>query len=42
MNWSKFGLIAGGFLIGTLGLDILKSDDAKKCYTHVTLFIKEV
>ena len=36
MNWSKFGLFVGGTLFGTAGIAILKSDDAKKLYTHCT------
>ncbi len=34
--WSKVGLVAGGFLIGTAGVKILGSDDAKKVYTECT------
>ena len=30
------GLIAAGFAIGTIGVKILSSKDAKKCYTHAT------
>ena len=35
-NWSTIGKVACGFLIGTAGVKILGSKDAKKCYTHVT------
>ncbi len=34
--WSTVGKIACGFVIGTAGVKILGSKDAKKCYTHVT------
>ncbi len=34
--WSTVGKIACGFVIGTAGVSILGSKDAKKCYTHVT------
>ena len=30
------GLIAAGFAIGTIGVKILSSKEAKKCYTHAT------
>lgn len=30
------GLLAGGALIGSYGVKILSSEDAKKAYTHVT------
>lgn len=30
------GLIAAGFAIGTIGIKILSSKEAKKCYTHAT------
>ncbi len=32
----KIKWLAGGFLLGTAGLSILKSKDAKKVYTHCT------
>ena len=35
-NWGKIGLVAGGFLLGSYGVKILGSKDAKKCYTHIT------
>ena len=35
-NWEKWGILAGGFLLGSYGVKILGSRDAKKCYTHVT------
>ena len=38
--WGKPGLWAGGVLFGTAGISILKSDDAKKVYTHVTAAAK--
>ncbi len=34
--WSTVGKIACGFVLGTAGVSILGSKDAKKCYTHVT------
>ncbi len=34
--WSTVGKVACGFVLGTAGVGILKSKDAKKCYTHVT------
>ncbi len=34
--WNKVGYVAGGFLLGTYGLKILGSRDAKKLYTHCT------
>lgn len=34
--WSSFGKICCGFLIGTAGVKLLSSSDAKKAYTHVT------
>ncbi len=34
--WDKVGYVAGGFLLGTYGLKILGSRDAKKLYTHCT------
>jgi hypothetical protein len=36
MNWSKLGIFAGGVLVGTAGIKILSSKDAKKVYTHCT------
>ena len=39
-RWGKFGLWACGVLFGTAGISILKSDDAKKVYTHVTAAAK--
>lgn len=36
MNWGKIGILAGGFLLGSYGVKILGSRDAKKAYTHVT------
>lgn len=36
MGWSTFRAVAGGFLLGTAGIKILKSKDAKKAYAHVT------
>ncbi len=35
-DWKKIGLFAGGVLFGTVGIKILSSKDAKKCYTHTT------
>ena len=34
--WKCIALLAGGFAIGTAGVKILKSKDAKKVYTHTT------
>ena len=34
--WSTVGKIACGFALGTAGVQLLISKDAKKCYTHVT------
>ena len=34
--WSTVGKIACGFVLGTAGVGILGSKDAKKCYTHIT------
>ena len=34
--WSTVGKITCGFLLGTAGVGILGSKDAKKCYTHIT------
>ncbi len=36
MEWKKIALVAGGFLLGTCGLKILGSEDAKKVYTNTT------
>ena len=32
----KFGLFAAGVLLGTAGIKVLSSKDAKKVYTHAT------
>ena len=32
----KFGLFAAGVLLGTAGIKLLSSKDAKKAYTHTT------
>lgn len=32
----KFGLFAAGVLLGTVGIKVLSSKDAKKVYTHTT------
>ena len=32
--WGKWGLLAGGFLLGTYGTKLLGSRDAKTAYTH--------
>ena len=36
MDWKKIGLFAGGVLMGSYGIKILSSKDAKKAYTHTT------
>ena len=36
MNWLKARFLAYGVLLGTAGVKILSSDEAKKVYTHVT------
>ena len=36
MNWMKTRLLAYGFLLGTAGVRLLTSEDAKKVYTHLT------
>ncbi len=36
MDWKKIGLFAGGILMGSYGVKILSSKDAKKAYTHTT------
>ena len=35
-DWGKVGLLAGGFLLGSYGVKILGSRDAKTVYTHTT------
>lgn len=35
-GWSKARLIGYGFILGTAGVKILSSSDAKRVYTHVT------
>lgn len=34
--WSTVGKVTCGFVLGTAGVEILGSEDAKKCYTHIT------
>ena len=34
--WSTIGKITCGFVLGSAGVSILGSKDAKKCYTHIT------
>ena len=36
INWSTIGKVACGFVLGTAGVKVLGSKDAKKCYTHIT------
>lgn len=36
MKLEKLGLFAGGLLLGTAGIKVLGSKDAKKVYTHTT------
>ena len=36
MRWEKLGLLAGGALLGSYGVRLLTSRDAKKAYTHTT------
>ena len=36
MNWKKLCTFAGGVLLGTAGVAILSSKDAKTVYTHCT------
>ena len=36
MNWFNARLVTYGFLLGTAGVKLLTSQDAKKAYTHVT------
>ncbi len=38
--WKNVRMIVYGFLIGTAGISILKSRDAKKAYTHITAAAK--
>ncbi|HAB94565.1 MAG TPA: hypothetical protein DCF49_07365 [Lachnospiraceae bacterium] len=38
--WGKLGAFTCGLLFGTAGIAILKSDDAKNAYTHVTAAVK--
>ena len=40
LNWKKLGIFAGGVVFGTAGIAILKSEDAKRVYTHVTAAAK--
>lgn len=35
-KWNKIGILAGGFLLGSYGVKIIGSKDAKKLYTHTT------
>ena len=34
--WNRLGWIAGGALLGSYGVKLLTSKDAKKLYTHCT------
>lgn len=36
INWKKTGIFAAGFAVGTVGIKLLSSKDAKKVYTHCT------
>ena len=36
MNWTKTRFLAYGFLLGSAGMKMLTSKDAKKVYTKVT------
>ncbi|MBR2668763.1 MAG: hypothetical protein IKE36_03090 [Solobacterium sp.] len=36
MNWTKTRFLAYGFLLGSAGLKVLTSKDAKKVYTKIT------
>ncbi len=36
MKFEKLSIFVGGFALGTAGLKLLTSKDAKKCYTHAT------
>lgn len=38
--WGKLGAFTCGLLFGTAGIAILKSNDAKNAYTHVTAAVK--
>jgi len=42
LNWEKIGLFAGGILLGTTGVKVLASDDAKKVYTNTTAAVLRV
>ena len=35
-GWNRAAFFLGGLLLGTAGIKILTSKDAKKAYTHVT------
>ncbi len=35
-HWNRLGILAGGFLLGSYGVKIIGSKDAKKLYTHTT------
>ena len=37
-SWNHLGRWAGGFLIGTAGLEMLKSHDARKVYAWLMAF----
>ncbi len=39
-RWVRLGIWAGGVLFGTAGVALLKSDDAKKVYTHAAAAAK--
>lgn len=34
-TWKNLGLFAGGFALGTAGVKVLASEDAKRCYANV-------
>ena len=36
MNWKKTGVFAAGVAVGTAGIKVLTSKDAKKLYTNCT------
>ena len=36
LNWKKSGLFAAGVLVGTAGIKVLSSKDAKNFYTSCT------
>ncbi len=36
INYKEIGKVAAGFLLGTAGVSIMSSRDAKKAYTYVT------